>query len=149
MEWISTKNNGLCEKKIRLMEMLLHCVKQERENLIQLDVESLWGIMEEKDQIMRALEETQLEIDREAEGQEMHGRQGEGKAWGEEARKVALLKQEIRARVNENVSFIQETLGFMDEVVSSFTSGNSTDQTYRPVSRAPQEPTPMIYHREV
>lgn len=141
--------NDLYKKKISLMEALLQCVIQERENLIHLDVESLWGLMEEKETIMRSLEETQQEIDNRAVGQKKPVRHGTGKTYGEEAVKAAALREEIFARIKENVSFIQETLGFIDEVVSSLASGKSQDQTYRPLSMAPKEPTPMIYHREV
>lgn len=141
--------NDLYKKKISLMEALLQCVIQERENLIHLDVESLWGLMEEKETIMRSLEETQQEIDKRAVGQKKPVRHGAGNNYGEEAVKAAALREEIFARIKENVSFIQETLGFIDEVVSSLASGKSQDQTYRPLSMAPKEPTPMIYHREV
>ena len=149
MDGKSIKVNGLYKKKISLMEALLQCVTQERENLIHLDVENLWGLMEEKETIMRSLEEIQQEIDKGAEGQKKPVRHGAGETYGEEAVKAASLKEEILTRVKENVSFIQETLGFMDEVVSSLASGKSGDQTYRPLSMAPKEPSPMIYHREV
>ena len=149
MDGKSKTVNGLYHRKIDLMEALLHCVTQERENLIHLDVESLWGLMEEKERIMRSLEETQQEIDKGAEGLKKPVRRGARETYGEEAGKVASLKEEIFTRVKENVSFIQETLGFMDDVVTSLASGKSGDQTYRPLSRAPKEPAPMIYHREV
>ena len=149
MDGTIKKINGLYHKKIDLMEALLHCVTQERENLIHLNVESLWGLMEEKDRIMRSLEETQQEIDKGAEGQEKPTRFGAREIHGEEAGKMASLKEEIFARVKENVSFVEETLGFIDDVVASLASGKSDDQTYRPLSRAPKEPSPMIYHREV
>jgi hypothetical protein len=64
------------------------------------------------------------------------------------SREIQRLKQEIGARVRENVSFIQETLQFFDEIVQVFASGGRSEYCYEPVPKRQRNPSCLIFERE-
>jgi hypothetical protein len=51
--------------------------------------------------------------------------------------------------VRENVSFIEETLQFFDEIVSIFALGKRPEYGYEPAFRRQRTPSSLIFESEV
>jgi len=139
-------------KKISLFKELLNCVSRERDNLIDLDVKNIWTVMEEKQRIVNAIEEADNEL------KEMVGTKGniyknipanERPSVMELSKTLSGLREEIRVRLEENVTFIKETLGFFHEIISIFTMGNRSEIAYSPTKSAEHKVQNVIYHNEV
>jgi len=139
-------------KKISLFKDLLNCVSRERDNLIDLDVKNIWTVMEEKQRIVNAIEEADNEL------KEMVGTKGniyknipanERPSVMELSKTLSGLREEIRVRLEENVTFIKETLGFFHEIISIFTMGNRSEIAYSPTKSAKHKVQNVIYHNEV
>jgi len=139
-------------KKISLFKELLNCVSRERDNLIDLDVKNIWTVMEEKQRIVNAIEEADNEL------KEMVGTKGniyknipanERPSVMELSKTLSGLREEIRVRLEENVTFIKETLGFFHEIISIFTMGNRSEIAYSPTKSAKHKVQNVIYHNEV
>jgi recombination protein RecR len=64
-------------------------------------------------------------------------------------RKVASLKEEIKARAKENVAFIQESLQFLDEIISIFATGGRAEVSYDPMLRRQKASPSFMYQSEV
>lgn len=139
------------QKEVALLRDLLECLSLERDNLISINLENLWSIMEEKNTVLKSIEETREEIqalilERE-KGQEAH--QGIQRLNASFSRKIERLKEEIGSRVRENVSFIQDTLGFLNEMISIFVAGARPEPAYGPARKVGNQSSTLIYHREV
>ena len=133
-----------------LFNELLNCLALERDNLINLDVENLWPLMEEKKRILRAIEDTREQRKGIKKDCAIHDLPlGDRRAIMALTKKITHLKEEIKARVEENVSFIRESLGFFDEIISIFASGGRHDQAYGPCRKNNKEVQSLIYHKEV
>ena len=137
-------------RQIVLCERLLDCMVRERETLIDLDVDRLWSITEEKQHILRSIEgmQSQIERDQATDSKEVLSparRQVTGKL----ALRLEQLKQEIRQRVTENVRFVSETLGFFDELVSLLATGAQGADSYPATGRIRKGALPLIYSKEV
>jgi flagellar biosynthesis/type III secretory pathway chaperone len=143
----STPHNliGLLSKEYTLFGELLKCLESEKDHLINLDVDHLCSVMGEKQKILKALSETRdkregLDFDIPTEDrrnlQELH-------------KKINHLREEVRSRAKENMSFIKDSLEFFDEIISIFTAGNAQNPAYGPKARGPQDQPALIYRREV
>jgi hypothetical protein len=146
----SESTEALIRRQVALCERLLDCVVRERETLIDLDVNRLWSITEEKRRILRLIEKAQVPVIRQ-------NRTNSSQVLPPERRRVArdlsqrldLLKEEIRARAADNVRFVDETLGFFDELVSILAIGTQRSESYQPIGRARKGSLPLIYSKEV
>lgn len=138
-------------KEVSLLQDLLECLSLERDHLVDLNLESLWALMEEKKTVLKSIEETREEI------QTLIKEKGKVRGTSQEiqrlkvlfSRKIERLKEEIGARVRENVSFIQDTLGFIHEMISIFVTGAQPEPAYGRARKTPNESASLIYHREV
>ena len=137
-------------QEVALFEKLLGCVKSERDSLISLNVEDLWTLMEKKQKIIDDLDDThgRIRCFREKSDQGHDAPVEDRRFILGLSKKIAALKEEIRVRSGENVSFIRETLGFFNEVMSSLVRGGS-DDSYHPTRKSPKGISTFIYHREV
>jgi flagellar biosynthesis/type III secretory pathway chaperone len=137
--------------KISLLEELLSCIKRERDNLVTVNLENLWAIMEEKQGILTAIEKTRDEIKvlREKASSARDTSAADQSVRSRLLQKIADLKGEIRARVQENISFIQESLDFFDEMMSIFVTGEKSERLYHPLIRKHAESSALIYYKEV
>ncbi len=139
------------QKEVALLRDLLHCLSLERDNLINLNLETLWSIMEEKHTVLKSIEDARAKIQAlilEGEKtQDAHkGIQGLKASF---SKKIERLKEEIGARVRENVSFIQDTLGFLNETISILVADARPESVYSPARKTGNKPANLIYHREV
>ena len=139
------------QAKAALLKDLLDCLSLERDNLIDPNLEDLWPLMEKKQAVLRDIEDAEeqikavMERDRSGERVPAKGRE----ALAALSRKINHLQDEIRARVRENVSFIQETLQFFNELITLFISAGQPEQVYHPARKNQKGPTTLLYHREV
>jgi len=155
METGSSRIEEAYRKKVSLLQGLLGCLHLEQESLVSMNLKSLWSLMEQKDSLLDSIGRTDEEI------RAVETRDSGGGAAGADlpkearqavrglSREIQRLKMEIRSRVKENVSFIQETLCFFDEIVSIFAAGNRPEPSYEPQPRRSKMASSLIYEREV
>ncbi len=151
METSLTRIEKAYRKEVTLLQDLLECLGLERDHLVDLNLESLWALMEGKKTVLKSIEETREEI------QVLIKAKEKARGTSQEiqhlkvffSRKIERLKEEIGARVRENVSFIQDTLGFIHEMISILATGVQPEPVYGPARRTPNESASLIYHREV
>jgi flagellar biosynthesis/type III secretory pathway chaperone len=96
-----------------LFQELLECVALEKDSLVELNVESLWNLMEKKQALLRSIETSGNELKAMTRSTPPHDMPVEDrKKVLEKDREIKLLKEEIRTRVRENMDFIQDSLNF-------------------------------------
>lgn len=137
-------------KRISLFRDLLACIDRERSCLINQDIQGLWSAMEEKQRLLGSIEETKDHV-RKTAGREPAFPDIPAKdrqSIAELSHTLLDLREEIKVRVTENISFIQETLDFFHEIISSFTKTDQTAGSYGPVKNKHKE-NHLIYHSEV
>ena len=142
---------GLYMKRVSLYEDLLMCIKRESDNLINQNIKGIWSSLDEKKEILVAIEENNTcfpENSRSNPIPEGIPRQ-ERDAILQFKRKLSDLKQEISVRVKENVSFINETLGFINDIFTSLSNGDNKPDTYARNLKKRNGSSNLIYHNEV
>ena len=151
MEASLQSTEKIYRRELSLFQELLNCLTLEKDNLINLDMESLWDLMEKKKRIIESIEDGREQMKKITE--ENHPKQGlAGKGrrpFMALSKRLDHLKEEIKVRVKENVVFIQESLEFFDEIISTFAMGGEVEHSYGPVRKKQKEFSTRIYHREV
>ncbi len=135
-------------KKVSLLRSLLDCLNVERENLIHLDVRGLWTMVEEKQRLLASIQEAEKEISL-CNAEFPDGGKPDSPAFKNLGQEMRRLKQEIGSRVRENVSFIEETLHFFDEVISAFASGARPQYSYESLAKRQRPASNLIFESEV
>ncbi|NLD38853.1 MAG: flagellar protein FlgN [Desulfatiglans sp.] len=138
-------------KRVSLYEELLNCIKRESDNLINQDIKGIWSSLDEKKEILEAIEENNrsfpenytvspvpTDISRNDKNLIMDFK-----------RKLMDLKQEIGTRINENISFINETLTFINDVFNTITNSDKKPDTYGRGQKSRNGTSNLIYHNEV
>lgn len=141
----------LYRERIRLLEELLECVQEERACLINVNVESLWSLMERKQVIIKGIEGAGQGI-REAMEMDRPGEDSPGErraALAALSRRTKALQGEIKARVSENTAFVQDTLKTFNDLISTLISAGEPDSDYRPAGRTHKGLPNLLYHKEV
>jgi len=150
---ITTKDIiDIYSRRISLFNDLLNCIMRERDNLINRDIRGIWSSLEEKQSIMDAIEETGRRLngitERDIINRNMPGRDRDKIM--ELSRTLLRVKREIRARVGENVSFINETLDFFNEIISVMTkAGDDGFNHYGPYGNLQKAQKSVMYQGEV
>jgi len=138
-------------RRISLFQDLLSCIIRERDNLINQDIKGIWSSLAEKQSILDSIEETNRHfdgIDKDIDRREMP--QEDRDKIMQMLKTLIRLKQEIRARVKENVSFINETLDFFHELISTMTrSEEDKCNYYGPSGSFRKGSRNLIYQGEV
>lgn len=155
MEAVETGIQNTYHRQVSLLEDLRDCLEMERESLIQVDVDQLWELMEKKNTLVLTIEKLGNEI-KCLLNQCFHRapespRASALKEWpwfSDLSKQTALLKEDIQTRLKENLSFIQDTLGFFDELVGIIAKGGTQEQGYEHLGKPPEANGPRIYHRE-
>jgi flagellar biosynthesis/type III secretory pathway chaperone len=139
------------QRKVSLFQELLNCVASERNHLINLNVENLWEIMDKKKKILESIQDLREQIKKIAKEDSTYQNALGKERWPiiEHSRKIASLKKQIKTRVKENVTFIQESLQSFDEIISIFTMDGRLEFSYSPVRKHRKETTIRIYQRKV
>jgi hypothetical protein len=156
VEAVETGIQDTYHRQVSLLEDLRDCLELERESLIRVDIDQLWEVMEKKHTLLTDIQRTGSEIRCSMEqgfpGSGARARATASKEWPwftELSRRAGLLKNEIRRRLGENMAFIQDTLGFFDELIGIFVSSGGNTGVYNHSTRPVERKTPRIYHREV
>jgi hypothetical protein len=138
-------------KRVSLYEDLLGCIKRESENLLNQDIKGIWSSLDEKKEILEAIEENNRSFPENYAASPAPtdiSRNDKDLLMGFK-RKLMDLKHEIGTRINENISFINETLTFINDVFYTITNTNKKPDTYgRDLKRRTGTPN-LIYHNEV
>ncbi len=160
---METHNVRLIEKlfykKIMLYHDLLYCFKHERESLINLNLDKLWSISKEKEKICAEINAVKQEI---VAVLDVQGNQktfelnrtmdlipGESKA---EFQKLYLrlikLKSEIEVFRKENISFVNDSLQFLDEIIAIITGTNGSGNMYNEKCHLSKSKSHVLLSRE-
>lgn len=151
MEQDKNEINGLYMKRISLYEDLLSCIKRESDNLINQNIKGIWSSLEEKKEILEAIEENNKYFPKNtvANSDLPDIPQKEREIITQFKRKLKGLKHEIGTRIKENISFINDTLGFITDLFSLFSNSDKKLGTYGPKLKNRNEQTNLIYNNEV
>jgi hypothetical protein len=139
-------------KDISLFQDLLGCVIRERDNLINQDIKGIWDALEEKESILSSIEESRRGLSDVSGGKiNLQDLPSQDKDKIRElSRALIRLKLDIKERVKENVSFINETLAFFHEMISAMTMSEIDKSTsYGPSGISRRVPRSAIYQGEV
>lgn len=142
---------NLFKKRISLLRELLDCVERERDSLINQDINGIWDRMEEKNNILGSLEKTKNHLEKaHANKQSLNiFSPTERHAVAELTRTQSNLKEEIKSRIRENISFINDTMDFFHELVTVMTMSNRAEGSYGPSKQSRKESLNLLYHSEV
>lgn len=138
-------------RRVSLYEELLGCIKRESDNLIKQDIKGIWSSLDEKKEILEAIEENTSCFPENSGSNSVPAdvpRQ-DRETIMQLKRKLSDLKQEIGIRVKENVSFINETLGFIDGLFSSLSNTDKRPDIYCRSLKKRNGSSNLIYHNEV
>ena len=155
---------GLIEKlffkKIMLYDDLLYCFKAERESLISINLDKLWKISKEKEDICASINAARQEIIAAVDLQEgqkafdlnriMDLIPREFKA---EFQKLYLrlikLKSEIEIMRKENMVFVDDSLQFLDEIIATITGNDASKIVYNDKCHLRKSDPYFLLSREV
>lgn len=151
MESMKSEIEEIFKKKIALFGELRDCIALERENLINLDIKSLWAVMEEKHRILEsiAVAKDQLTGIIGDEAPYRHVPIQDRPAMMRYCQTLSDLREDIKARVRENILFIRETLDFFHEMVGILTTGGRSGDCYGPFKAVRNGISNLICHHEV
>jgi len=146
--------------KILLYDDLLHCFMEERDSLINIDLDKLWLISEEKAEICSKIEcikKEVLSIVNKGTNQKGSGFNNIPGLAPPESRpkfhklfiRLIKLKAEIDALRKENMNFIDDSLAFLDEMVSIITGETKARIVYNDKCYLSKPCTNILLSREV
>jgi len=139
-------------KEISLFQDLLNCIIRERDRLINQDIKGIWDSLEEKESILASIEQNRSLMKGIANGDSssMEIAPQNRERIRELSRALTRLKLEIKSRVKENVSFINETLSFFHEMISAMTMSElDKPSSYGPSRFSRRGSRSVIYQGEV
>jgi hypothetical protein len=147
-------------RKIMLYNDLLHYFKKERESLMNIDLDELWRISKEKEDICSEIKSTRQEIlstitDPKIDKTSFRLRQmldlipKENRAKFQELYRTLInLKSEVDVLRKENMAFIDDSLQFLDEMISIITSERESETMYNDKCHLSKSGAPMLLSRE-
>lgn len=147
-------------KKIMLYNDLLQYLEEERESLISIDLDKLWRISKEKENICSEIASTRQEIISTVNSKEdlksfnlnriMEFIPGKFKA---EFQKLYLrilkMKSEIEVLRIKNMTFIDDSLQFMDDIISIIAGETESGIIYNDKCRFSKSGPNLFLNREV
>jgi len=146
--------------KILLYDDLLHCFMEERDSLININLDKLWQISNEKTEICSKIESIRKEIlstvNRSINQKELDLNKISALAPPESKPRfhklfirLIKLKTEIDALRKENVNFIDDSLRFLDEMVSIIAGETKARIVYNDKCYLSEPGTNILFSREV
>ena len=147
-------------KKIMLYNDLLHYLKEERESLISIDLDKLWRISKEKEETCADIELTRQEIISAVSSKEdqksfnlnriMEFIPGRFKAKFQKLYlRILKIKGEIEVLRIQNMTFIDDSLNFMDEIISIITGEAESRIIYNDKCRFSKSGPNLFLNREI
>lgn len=149
-------------KKIILYNDLLHCFNKERESLVNIDLDNLWAVSKEKEEICSKIECVRQEM---VSATNQPGMKAEALSV---KHILELVPREDRARFQElyhtlnnikcevdifrkeNMAFIDDSLHFLDEMISIITEDTKSKTTtmYNDRCHLRKSRAPLLLSRE-
>jgi len=150
----------LFQRKIILYDDLLHCLEKERESLVTINMDALWIISREKEEICSKIENIRQEIvsavamdgqDSSAPLNRLLGQVPEEKSGTFKSFFLTLdkMKNEIELLRKTNMAFMNDSLRFLDEMISIITGGKEADMAYDQKSHLSKSGINCFLSREV
>ncbi len=147
-------------EKILLYNDLLHCFRREREALINMDMDSLWNISKEKDELCSKIDTIRQKIFSAVGSETNHQHltpalitdlvpEKNRSKFHELYYTLQKLKNEIDALRELNMHVVDHSLKFLDEIISIITGQVRQDVIYNGRRRLNQSGSNMILNREV
>jgi len=148
----------ICDK-ILLYNDLLHCFMEERDSLINIDLDKLWRISEEKEEIRSKIDSIRQEIisaaNPSADQETFDPNQILGMIPRENKPKFRELYQtlirlngEVQALRKENRLFIDDSLNFLDEIISIITGHTESKIMYNNKRHITESGANILLRRE-
>jgi flagellar biosynthesis/type III secretory pathway chaperone len=130
----------LIHQKIMLYNDLVHCFKQERESLVRIDLDVLWEVSKGKEEAGQKIKDLRQEImaaifpekkkkfnmDLIIKSIPKAHRAKFHHLW----LRLTKLKSEIEAMRRDNVMYLNDSISFLDEMISILTGGENTKSVY-------------------
>lgn len=150
----------LLYKKIMLYHDLLDCFNKERESLINIDLDNLWSISKEKEETCSQIESIRQEIistvDPGIDEESFNPNRildlipGKSKAKFQKLYLTLIkLKTEIEVLRKENMIFIDDSLQFLDEMISIITGEETSKIMYNDKCHLRKSGANILISREV
>ena len=147
-------------KKIMLYNDLLHYFMEERESLISIDLDKLWKISKEKEKACSEIISTRQEIMSVIGLKEDHNAFNLNQIMGcipikfkPEFQNLYLrilkLKGEIEILRIQNMTVIDDSLNFMDEIISIITGETESEMIYNDKCRLGKSGSNLFLNREI
>jgi len=149
----------LLSGKILLYNDLLRCFMKERESLINIDLDKLWSISKEKEEICAEIRsvnrELMAQIDPDMNEEYLNfseiirliPQEEKGKFQGFR-RTLMTLESEIEALKKENMMYIDDSLRFLDDMISIITGEGKARIVYNDRCHLQKSGTNTILSRE-
>ncbi len=146
-------------KKIVSYQNLIECLRDEREALIQIDLDRLWEISGDKEVLLDRIGSLREEIIATL-------RQGTGLQYSELSgipalvplelrekfrrlyRTLATLRKEIEVLRKQNMAFINDSLHFLDHMISIIMGESETKITYNHRRELTKPCSPVLMYKE-
>jgi len=150
----------LFQRKIMHYDDLLHCLEKERESLVTINMDALWTISREKEELCSKIEGIRQEIISVFDMDEQNSSVPfntilclvpEEKADIFQSFFLTLdkLKNEIELLRKTNMAFMNDSLRFLDEMISIITGGKESDMGYNLKSHLSKSGINCFVSREV
>lgn len=147
-------------KKIMLYSDLLYCFEEERRSLIAIDINRLWSLSKEKDEICAQIKsirrEMSVAVNLENELDAFNLNQVMDcipEKYTDSFKKLYLrilkLKGEIEILRKQNILYIDDSLEFMDEMISILTGKNESRYIYNDRCHLKPSGPRLFLNREV
>jgi len=128
-------------KKIMLYNDLLYCFEEERKSLIKIDLNKLWGLSKEKDEICAQIKSIRREMSAAVCGEHKQNAISINQVmdliperYTDKFKKLYLrilkLKGEIEILRRQNILYINDSLEFLDEMISIITGESDSGYIY-------------------
>ena len=156
---------SLYQEKIVLYQDLLDALEMERKSIINIDVDALWKVSEQKSRIARKIEKKQQQILVQLEdlpvryGMDISSIDAQKildllpNEIKERLKKVKVtlgtLKKETQVRLKENKGYVGEYLTVLDEIIGVVADTGKQNPVYNRGRRAGNPATHRFLHREV
>ena len=146
-------------QKIMLYHDLLHCFNAEREALIEINLDQLWKIAKEKEEISSKINAIRQQItstiNPEIDEKSFNLRRILGLfpraykvKFHELYRTLTTLKREAEVLRKENMTFIDDSLHFLDEMISVITGETKAGITYNDKCHLSKSDNNLLISRE-
>ena len=147
-------------QKILRYNDLLDCLKRERACLVGIDMDLLWDISFEKEEICSSLKSLRQEIMALISSDESQqwtsldqilvSEPGENQERLKQlTHTVNRLKAEIETLRKENIRFVDHSLQFIDEIISILAGNTPTNNVYNQKCRFKKSVNNMLLYKEV